>query len=130
MCIRDRASTRLLHAWDAPAFVGDEAFLDAAYTCAIPALELAEMGYARVIAVTTSTGVLYGDLFRTRVVPPEWAGASISVVQPARDPRDFGVDVTDASEDGLLALFQHGVERGRAFLESLAPVPRTVLGDA
>jgi hypothetical protein len=115
-----QASTRLLHAWDSPAFVDGEAYLDAAYTCACPAMEMAEFGYAHVIAITTAPGVLYQDLFKTREVPPHWAGARIHVVQPDREPTHFGVDVTDATEPGLLALYEHGREKGREFLALVA----------
>ena len=39
------ASSRMLHAWDTPAWIGGQAFVDAFYRCACPAHEVSELGY-------------------------------------------------------------------------------------
>jgi hypothetical protein len=48
---------------------------------------------------------------------PQHCGATpIKVIRPEQDPREFGVDFAAASDDGLLAAYRQGEERGRAFL--------------
>ena len=110
------ASTRMLHAWDIPASVEGKPFVDASYTCLCPAVEVAEFGYAEVVAVATEPGPLWRDLFRRERIPRRWGSTSIHVIRPEQEPRDLGVDFADASEDGLLAVYRHGEEQGRAFL--------------
>lgn len=110
------ASTRMLHAWEAPAWVEGAPYIDASYTCACPAIELAEAGYGPVIAIATEPGPLYRDLFRRSVIPATWAGTPIYPIAPARDPRELGVDFTSATEDGLRALYAEGEAAGQAFL--------------
>lgn len=110
------ASTRMMHAWDIPATIGGAPYVDASYLCQCPALELAEKGYDEVIAIATTPGDLYRDLFGTQVVPGTWAGARIQVIAPDVDPKTLGADFTDATHEGMHAVFEHGMAKGRAFL--------------
>lgn len=109
------ASSRMLHAWDVPAWVDGRAYVDAFYTCNCPALELVELGYSHVIALATEPE-LYGDIFRQTLVPEMWQGVPIDVIAPERDPAEMGVDYTRASATGLAALYAHGRQRGQAYL--------------
>lgn len=112
------ASTRMLHAWDIPATVQGKPFVDASYTCLCPALELAELGYTEVMAVGTEPGPFRRDLFRHEPTPSRWGSSSITFIRPEKDPSEFGVDFATASNAGLRAVYRHGEEQGRAFLEA------------
>jgi len=109
------ASSRMLHAWDIPAWVGGRPYVDAFYTCACPAMEVAELGYGTVIALATET-VLYRDIFQDEIMPDEWSGATIYTIRPEADPVEFGVDFTGATEEGLERLYRHGIKQGQSFL--------------
>jgi hypothetical protein len=111
------ASSRMLHAWDIPAFVAGRPYVDAFYTNACPAMELAEMGYPIVLALGNEP-ILYRDIFQDEEMPRSWTGAEIQVVTPDYDPAEVGVDYTQATEQGLVRLFDHGLEKGKAFLSS------------
>jgi len=111
------ASTRMLHAWSMPAGVAGHAYIDAAYTCACPAVEMAERGYAEVIAVATEPGTLYRDIFQSEVIPAIWQGIPIHSIRPDKDPAEMGVGFTDVTEEGMVAVYEHGKEKGREFVE-------------
>jgi hypothetical protein len=110
------ASTRMLHAWDVPAWIGRKPFVDASYTCLCPAVELAELGYSEVVAVAAATGPLWRDLFGRESMPHDWGAAAIDVIRPEQDPHEFGVDFAAASDEGLLAAYRHGEKQGNTFL--------------
>ncbi len=109
------ASSRMLHAWDIPAWVGDRPFVDAYYTCACPAKELAEIGYERVIALATEP-VLFQDIFQSEIIPDHWQQATIEVIAPDIDPGEFGVNYTTAGDQGLKTVYSHGIKKGVTFL--------------
>jgi hypothetical protein len=113
------ASTRMLHAWDIPAWLGAEAYVDAAYTCACPAVPLAERGCRKVLAVLNEPGPPYLDLFGARLLPERWNSAEIQVIQPEVDPAELGVEYTTATPEGIDAVFGHGLEVGARALEGL-----------
>src|SRR6266849_6850323 len=80
------ASTRMLHAWTIPAWIDGHPYIDASYTCACPAVEMAQAGYGEVIAVATEPGELYyRDIFGREPIPDVWEGAPIHVIRPERD---------------------------------------------
>lgn len=110
------ASTRMLHAWDMPAWVGGRPYVDAYYTCACPATELVDLGFESVIAVATEP-LLYHDIMRDRLIPESWRGRPITIVRPAFDPANGGVNYTTASEEGLALVYEHGREQAQVFLE-------------
>jgi len=114
------ASTRMLHAWSIPAWVAGLPYVDASYTCACPALEMAQQGYAEVIAIATEPGQLYRDIFHSEPVPDFWQGVSINVIRPDRDPGEMGTGFTDMTEEGMVAVYEYGKEKGREFLADLA----------
>jgi hypothetical protein len=112
------ASTRMLHAWTVPAWVDGRAYIDASYTCACPALEMADAGYHEVIAIAPDPGPVYRDLARTEALPETRRGVPIHMVRPDADPSNVGVDYADATEAGLVEVYWRGEEQGREFLAS------------
>ena len=110
------ASTRMLHAWDIPAWIDEQPYIDASYTCACPAIEMVERGYKRVIAIATEPGNLYRDLFQQEVIPNQYQQVPIHQIQPDIDLKELGVDFFQAIPQGLAAVYQHGLEKGREFL--------------
>jgi hypothetical protein len=111
------ASTRMLHAWNIPAWVEGEPCIDASYTCACPAIELAALGYTTVLAISPEPGPLCHDLFAAEPLPPRYGAARIQVIQPGADLRELGVDFTTATEAGLRAAYAHGDAQAQAFLD-------------
>jgi hypothetical protein len=111
------ASSRMLHAWDIPAWIGDYAYVDAFYRCSCPAPELAELGYDKVIAISNEP-VLYRDIFQKETILSTYHEVPIQVIRPDFDPVEAGVNYTTATAAGLAAVFQHGFEQGKSFLGS------------
>jgi hypothetical protein len=112
------ASTRMLHAWTIPASVAGRPFIDGCYTCACPAVEMAQNGYREVIAIATEPGVLYRNIFQSEPVPSTWNGVPIHIIRPDIDPATLGADYTDVTDEGLVAGYKHGMEKGKEFLTS------------
>ena len=112
------ASSRMLHAWDIPAWVDDRPFVDAFYTCACPAEGLAEIGYELVIALATEP-VLYRDIFQSEIIPDRWNGSVIEIIRPDFDPGDIGVSYTTADDEGLETVYAHGIKKGNIFLQQV-----------
>lgn len=120
------ASSRLLHGWQIPAEIDGLPFVDAVYTCACPALEMATLDYRDVVAVVCEPGPVYHNLFRTLVIPEMSWRSRIRIIRPSIDPKSLGIDDTVASERGLVALYDHGVDRGLRFVGEhldLRPAP-------
>ena len=113
------ASTRMLHAWEIPAWVNNKPYIDASYTCLCPAIETIERGYNSVIAIATEPGKLYRDLLQLEVIPKQYRQVPIHLIQPDIDSKEYGVDFTKATPDGLTAVYQHGFNKGREFLGQL-----------
>ncbi len=91
-------------------------FVDASYTCACPALEMAQQGCAEVIAIATEPGPLYRDIFHSEPVPDVWQGVPIHVIRPGKDPGEMGAGFKDMTEEGMAAVYEYGKEKGREFL--------------
>jgi hypothetical protein len=111
------ASSRMLHAWDIPAWVGERAYVDAFYHCACPAIEAAALGYSKVIAISNEP-VLYKDIFQIEAIQPSYNGTSIQIIRPSYDPVEHGVNYTTATFDGLERVFYHGADMGHSFLSA------------
>ena len=110
------ASSRMLHIYDTPAWINNQPYIDACYTCVCPALEMVEQGYQTVIAIATEAGNFYRDLFQSQVMPTQYQQVPIRIIQPDINPKDMGVDVFQATPEGIAAVYQHGLDQGREFL--------------
>lgn len=106
------ASTRMLHAWEIPARVDGKPYVDASYTCSCPAVELAELGYTKVVAIGTSPGTLSRDIFSTEKIPDMVNDSRVLTVTPAVDLTDFGVDFTGGADEALEHAYRHGLDVG------------------
>ncbi len=111
------ASTRMLHAWTIPAWIGGRPYIDASYTCACPAVEMVQAGYDEVIAVAMEQGELYRDIFGREPIPDVWEGAPIYVIRPERELVGMGVNFTDVSEEGMVKVYEYGMEKGKEFVD-------------
>ncbi|MEM7712318.1 MAG: hypothetical protein AAF349_01780 [Cyanobacteria bacterium P01_A01_bin.68] len=110
------ASSRMLHAWDIPAWINEKPYIDASYTCLCPAIEMIEAGYKQVIAISNEPGTSYRDMFGLEIIPENYQGVDIHIIKPDTDLKEMGVDFTNATPEGLLAVYKHGQEKGREFL--------------
>jgi hypothetical protein len=112
------ATTRMLHAWKTPAWIDGQPYVDASYTCLCPAMELAEMGCTKIIAVSPEEGPLYRDFFQSSQIPTSHANASIYLIKPRRNLVELGVDYMKVTATGLCAAYELGREAGKEFLDS------------
>jgi hypothetical protein len=110
------ASSRIMHAWDLPAWINGKPYVDAAYTCLCPAMAMVQRGYRDAIAISNEPGELYQDMFHIDAVPPLYGGASIQIIRPEVPLKTLGVDFTQASPEGLRRVYQYGIEQGEQFL--------------
>jgi predicted patatin/cPLA2 family phospholipase len=110
------ASHRMLHNYDIPAWINNQPYIDASYTCVCPALEMVEQGYQTVIAIATEVGKLYRDLFQLEVIPNQSQQVPILIIQPDINLKELGVDIFQTTPEGLAAVYQHGLDKGREFL--------------
>ncbi|MBW4630773.1 MAG: hypothetical protein KME30_02365 [Iphinoe sp. HA4291-MV1] len=110
------ASCRMLHAWDIPAWIDGKPHIDASYTCLCPAMQMIEQGYQEVIAIANEPGIFYRDMFQIEAIPESYKGVSIHIIQPDVDPKEMEVNFTEATVEGLVALYQHGEEKGKEFI--------------
>jgi len=111
------ASSRMLHAWDIPAWIAGRPFVDSFYTCSCPAEQLAALGYSHVIALATEP-VLYRDILQRESIPEYSHGAIINIIAPEFDPVEVGVGYTTASVDGLKNIYGSGMQAGTKFLDA------------
>ena len=111
------ASTRMLHAWNIPAWIAGRPYIDGYYTCACPAIEMAQRGYGEIIAIANEPGILYRDIFQSEAIPDNWHGIPIHIIRPEIDPATLGAGFTDVTDEGLVAGYKHGMETGRRFVE-------------
>jgi hypothetical protein len=102
-----------------PAWIDGEPYVDAAYLCQCPAVELAALGYERVIAIVPDTGPAYRDFFGAETLPANWRGTPIDLLQPEIPLVDVGVDYLDATPAGLTAAYDHGRSQGKAIANHL-----------
>jgi hypothetical protein len=116
------ASSRIMHAWELPAWIEGQPFVDAAYTCLCPALAMAQAGHQEVIAISNEPGIFYQDMFHIEPVPHFYRQTPIHLIKPAVHLREMGVDFTKASAAGLKTIYQHGQEQGWQFLKNWVPL--------
>jgi hypothetical protein len=110
------ASSRIMHAWDIPAWIEGKPYVDAAYTCLCPAMAMVAAGYQQTIAISNEPGIMYQDLFHIEPVPTHTEGVPIQIIHPDLPLTQLGVDFTKATPAGLVAVYRHGLEKGLAFV--------------
>jgi hypothetical protein len=110
------ATTRMMHAWHIPAYINGEPYIDGSYTSICPVIPTAELGYKKIICITTEHDKTQIDLFSDRYISDRTGNTEITFIKPDYNMADIGVDFTKASETGLEQAFQHGVEKAKDFL--------------
>ncbi len=113
------ASTRMLHAWDIPAWIGGKPFIDGSYTCSCPAYELSEE-CTNVIAIGVEKKQLFTSIFQKREIIDESNDTfNISIIKPDFDLREIGVDYLTAEISGLRRAYDHGRDCAKRFLDNM-----------
>jgi hypothetical protein len=110
------ASSRIMHAWEIPAWIDGKPYVDAAYTCLCPALAMVAAGYQQTIAIANEPGTMYQDMFHIESVPSHSQGVPIHIIRPDLPLKELGVDFTKATPEGLVAVYRHGKDKGLEFL--------------
>jgi hypothetical protein len=112
------ATTRLLHAWKTPAWVEGFPCVDAIYLCNCPAIELAQRGCNKVIAISPEEGQVYRDFFRAEKLPSSYGNIPILMVQPLLNLAEIGVNYVNVTDEGLEKAYELGLRAGTEFLQS------------
>jgi hypothetical protein len=112
------ATTRLLHAWKTPAWVEGCPCVDALYLCNCPAIELAQRGCDKVIAISPEEGPVYRDFFRAEKLPSSYGNIPILIVQPLLNLTEIGVNHVNVTDEGLEKAYELGLRAGTEFLRS------------
>ena len=110
------ASSRIMHAWEIPAWIDGKPYVDAAYTCLCPALAMVSAGYQETIAIANEPGTMYEDMFHIEPIPTHSHGVPIHIIRPDVQLKELGVDFTRATPDGLVAVYRHGRDKGSEFI--------------
>jgi hypothetical protein len=110
------ASSRIMHAWELPAWIDGKPYVDAAYTCLCPAMAMVAAGYQQTIAIANEPGIMYQDMFHIDRVPSYSHDTPIHIIRPDVHLKELGVDFTKATPDGLISVYQHGKSKGAEFL--------------
>ncbi len=119
------ASSRIMHAWEIPAWIDGKPYVDAAYTCLCPAMAMVAKGYQETIAISNEPGILYQDMFHIDPVPTHQT--SIQMIRPDFQLKELGVDFTRATPAGLIAAYQHGQAKGIEFVSKREYGKRTII---
>ena len=110
------ASSRIMHAWEIPAWIDGKPYVDAAYTCLCPVLAMVSAGYQETIAIANEPGTMYQDMFHIEPIPTHSRGVPIHIIRPDVPLKELGVDFTRATPDGLVAVYRHGRDKGSEFI--------------
>ncbi|MDG9722615.1 hypothetical protein [Streptomyces sp. DH41] len=113
------ASTRMMHAWQVPAEIDGEAYVDASYTCSCPAREVAARNVDTLVAVGCDPFPLFRDLYATEQIVDGTVlhGARVLIVKPDEDLKTLGVDYAAATAEGLVKVYGLGVDAGHRFAD-------------
>lgn len=110
------ASSRIMHAWEIPAWIDGKPYVDAAYTCLCPVLAMVAAGYQETIAIANEPGTMYRDMFHIDPIPSHIHGVPIHIIRPDVHLKELGVDFTKATPHGLVAVYRHGRDKGAEFV--------------
>jgi predicted patatin/cPLA2 family phospholipase len=112
------ATTRMVHAWHIPAFVNGKPYIDGSYTSMCPAIQLAELGYKKIICLTSEPNQTKLDFFSDKYIPEKIGDSKITFIKPDYDLSDIGVDFFKVTEIGLDKAYQHGIEKAKEFISN------------
>ena len=112
------ATTRMMHAWDIPATIGGEPYVDASYTCQCPAAEMIP-GCTGLLIIATEPAAPWRDIFGAEPLLPADPAVPVVTLAPERDLKEIGVDFQRASREGLEQAFQEGFRAAERFLAQL-----------
>jgi hypothetical protein len=110
------ASSRIVHAWEIPAWIDGKPYVDAAYTCLCPVLAMVAEGYQETIAISNEPGTMYRDMFHIEQIPDRIRDVPIHIIRPDVHLKQLGVDFIKATPDGLIAVYRHGRDKGAEFI--------------
>ncbi len=110
------ASSRIVHAWEIPAWIDGKPYVDAAYTCLCPVLAMVAEGYQETIAISNEPGTMYRDMFHIEQIPDRLHDVPIHIIRPDVHLKQLGVDFIKATPDGLIAVYRHGRDKGAEFI--------------
>jgi hypothetical protein len=108
----------MLHAWKTPAWIEGFPCIDASYLCNCPAVELAQRGCDKVIAISPEAGQVYRDFFQAEKLPSLYGKVPILKVQPLLNLAEIGVDYMNVTDEGLEKAYELGLRAGTEFLQS------------
>ncbi len=109
------ASTRMLHAWNIPAFINKKPYIDGSYTSICPVVPLSELGYKEIICICTEKEKVTFDLFSEEEVPARINNSTIRFIKPDCELKEMGVDFYTIAGNGLEDVYNHGREKGLSF---------------
>ncbi|WP_310481268.1 hypothetical protein [Chamaesiphon sp. VAR_48_metabat_403] len=112
------ASSRIMHAWDIPAWIDGKPYVDAAYTCLCPVLAMVAAGYSETIAIANEPGTMYRDMFHIEPIPRQVRDVRIHIIRPDVHLKELGVDFTKATPAGLVSVYHHGRDKGLEFVNN------------
>lgn len=113
------ATTRMLHAWHIPAYINKVPYIDGSYTCMCPVIPLAELGYEKIICVTTEHEQTKLDFFSDKYIPERVGASDVLFIKPDYNLADIGVDYYKVSDQGLELAFRHGVDKAKEFIANM-----------
>ncbi|MEK6814142.1 MAG: hypothetical protein AABY65_05375 [Nitrospirota bacterium] len=111
------ATTRMLHAWHIPAYINNKPYIDGSYTTLCPVFQLAVLQYTHIVAILTEQGTVNLDFFSNTPIPEQINSSSVLFIKPDVDLKTFGVDFFAATDEGIALAYQHGLKKGKEFIE-------------
>lgn len=110
------ATTRMLHAWDIPAFIDKEAYIDGSYTASCLIFPLIRLGYKKIVYINTEHDKIYLDLFTELQSLPQNEKVHIDIVKPDFNLAELGVDFYTIKGEGLQQVFSYGYQKGIEYI--------------
>lgn len=113
------ATTRMLHAWNIPAYINKMAYLDGSYTSLCPVIPLSELGAKHILCISTEREKVCFDLFSNEEIPSTLNGSLIEFIKPDCELKEMGVDFYAITKDGLSNVFDYGYRKGLDYITKM-----------
>lgn len=110
------ATTRMLHAWDVPAYIDNVAYIDGSYTASCLIMPLIHLGYRKIIFINTEHDKIFMDLFATMDENQIVGDFEVDIIQPDLCLTELGVDYYSIKEGGIQRVFDYGYKKGIEYL--------------